>query len=113
MVNHKSLNNDATSALFDALIGGSRAALAKSITLIETTNEIKRVQAQYLLNKTLKHLKEKQKLGSTSFRVGTNTVLWLALKVVFKSNFLFITTQESLDHRELANPRCSKRSESI
>lgn len=48
------------SSLFDGLITNKRADLAKSITLIETTHPIKKLQAQEFLNKVLKYLKEDQ-----------------------------------------------------
>ncbi len=67
------IRSDPTSLLFDGLIRGDRAALAKSITLVETTNEAKKELAQNLLNKTLEYLKEKRGLGKQTFRIGLHT----------------------------------------
>jgi hypothetical protein len=52
--------NSFVSNLFDGLITNKRADLAKSITLIETTHPVKKLQAQEFLNKVLKYLKESQ-----------------------------------------------------
>ena len=57
--------------LFDGLVSNSRADLAKAITLIETTNPVKKKSAQVLLNLILHHLKEKRaNNGKPCLRIG-------------------------------------------
>ena len=46
------------SALYNGIISNRRAELARSITLVETSNPEKKVMAQYLLNKLLLKLKD-------------------------------------------------------
>ena len=62
------LSRDSVPFLFDGLVEGNRAALARSITLIETSNDKKKVVAQELLDKVLNHLKHSTK--KKSFRIG-------------------------------------------
>jgi putative protein kinase ArgK-like GTPase of G3E family len=58
-------------SLFDGVVNNKRADLAKSITLIETTNPVKKLQAELLLDKILKRLKENRNSNAkTSLRIG-------------------------------------------
>lgn len=60
--------------LYKRLIAKERASLAKAITLVESTNPAKQKQAQFLLTKVLRHIKELSQhalLGPGSFRIGT------------------------------------------
>ncbi|CAN8006424.1 unnamed protein product [Ixodes hexagonus] len=58
--------------LFDGLISGDRASLAQSITLIESTAEQNRVEAQELLQLVLKENKRRRSAANQlgSFRMG-------------------------------------------
>ncbi|XP_059144028.1 methylmalonic aciduria type A protein, mitochondrial-like [Physella acuta] len=59
--------------LYQGLISKERASLAKAITLVESTNPAKQKQAQFLLTKVLRHIKELSQhslLGPGSFRIG-------------------------------------------
>lgn len=58
-------------SLFDGLIKCKRCDLARSITLIETTNPEKKKQSQLLLHKVLDDLKQKRLNNlSPSLRIG-------------------------------------------
>ncbi|CAF0837066.1 unnamed protein product [Didymodactylos carnosus] len=66
-------NENIVDHLYNGTMNGDRSCLAKSITLIESTNEIKRKHAKELLTKVLSGLKQKQekKQGQPiSFRIG-------------------------------------------
>jgi hypothetical protein len=58
--------------LYNGLVNSDRASLAQSITLIESTNSRKRLQAQVLLSKALMHCRNQLHKGSSeySFRIG-------------------------------------------
>ena len=57
--------------LFDGLIKSKRSDLAKSITLVETTNAEKKKQSQKLLHKVLDDLKRKRSNNNKpSLRIG-------------------------------------------
>lgn len=59
--------------LYDGLIGGQRAALAESITLVETQHPRKKELAQVLLQRVLAFRKEQEKRNGgnpVAFRVG-------------------------------------------
>lgn len=59
------------SSLFEGLVTNKRADLARSITLIETTNQQKKREAQILLNLVLGNLKTKRENNSKhSLRIG-------------------------------------------
>ncbi|TPX38200.1 hypothetical protein SmJEL517_g00224 [Synchytrium microbalum] len=61
------------STLFNALISGDRAALARSITLVESTRADHRKEAQELLSLVLDHAKKRTSTVAnwpTTFRVG-------------------------------------------
>lgn len=59
------------SSLFEGLVTNKRADLARSITLIETTNQQKKREAQLLLNLVLGNLKTKRQDNSKhSLRIG-------------------------------------------
>ncbi len=58
-------------SLFNGLVQNKRADLARSITLIETSNQQKKKEAQIILNMVLANLKEKRKDNSKhSLRIG-------------------------------------------
>lgn len=62
--------------LYQGLIGGDRGCLAKSITLVESTNAEKQLRAKDLLGQVLQGLKErqaKQPNKAISFRIGRRT----------------------------------------
>ena len=59
--------------LFNGLKSGQRAALARSITLVESTHPRKRAQSQVLLSLILKHtqkMRGKSLKRNNSFRIG-------------------------------------------
>ena len=59
--------------LYQGLVGGDRGCLAKSITLVESTNAEKQLRAKELLGQVLQGLKErqaKQPNKAISFRIG-------------------------------------------
>lgn len=59
--------------LYDGLVGGQRASLAESITLIESQHPRKKELAQVLLQRVLAHKKEQESLNGgkpVAFRVG-------------------------------------------
>lgn len=59
--------------LYEGLIGGQRASLAESITLVETQHPRKKELAQVLLQKVLAHRREQEKNNGgrpLAFRVG-------------------------------------------
>lgn len=63
----------ATAKLFEGLVNQDRASLARSITLVESSNLQKRHQAQLLLTCVLQYLKTenaKSARGVKSFRIG-------------------------------------------
>ena len=47
--------------LYNGVVTGKRASLAQAITLAETTNAMKKAQAQVLMQRILKHAQEQQK----------------------------------------------------
>ena len=63
----------ATETLYEGVIGRDRASLARAITLVESSNVLKRRQAQLLLTSVLQHMKgedAKSSGGLQSFRIG-------------------------------------------
>ena len=67
-----SLQRDALDKLFDGVVNNKRADLARAITLIETTNDVKKTYARFLLDKVLKQLKANRESNvKTCLRVGT------------------------------------------
>ena len=66
------ISKNSVPALYSGLIEENRASLARSITLIETTNETKKVLAQDLLDKVLNYLKCNKESRKPSFRIGIN-----------------------------------------
>ena len=56
--------------LLQDLTNGQRTALAKGITLVETTNTEKKLQAHSLVKQALEFLKSRRASGSTSMRIG-------------------------------------------
>ncbi len=77
-IRHVNLTSEqklSVSTLFDGLINNKRPDLAKAITLIETTNQIKKLQAQELLTKVLQHLKDNQSKNlKKCLRVGIKMI---------------------------------------
>lgn len=63
-----------TKRLYDDLVGGHRYALARSITLVESTNRAKALEARHLLMAVERHMRETYPKSSGSatktFRVG-------------------------------------------
>lgn len=58
-------------SLYKGVVANKRAELARSITLIETTNNEKKLLAQSLLNKVLHKLKhDKEKRQKICLRIG-------------------------------------------
>ena len=58
-------------SLFNGLINKTRSDLARSITLVETSNQNKKKMADVLLNNVLEHLRIKREQKSVpSLRVG-------------------------------------------
>ena len=67
--------------LYEGLIGGQRASLAESITLVETQHPRKKELAQVLLQRVLAYREEQEKSNGgkpNAFRVG----LWLGVTFV-------------------------------
>ncbi|XP_028833631.1 methylmalonic aciduria type A protein, mitochondrial [Denticeps clupeoides] len=56
--------------LYDGLVGGQRASLAESITLVETLHPRKKELAQALLQRVLAYRQEQDKGQPAAFRVG-------------------------------------------
>lgn len=71
--------------LYDGLIKSNRASLAQAITLIESTNQLKHMQAKLLLSKALNCWKQTladHGPSSCSFRIGISLFQsWLSLKL--------------------------------
>jgi hypothetical protein len=61
--------------LYKGLINGDRGCLAKSITLVESTNKEKQHKAKELLAQVLQGLKQRQGNTPISFRIGLNFIL--------------------------------------
>lgn len=62
-----------TQNLCNGILNHDRSSLARGITLVETTNLVKRQQAQLLLTDVLHHMKlenEKNESGLKTFRIG-------------------------------------------
>ncbi|XP_041358675.1 methylmalonic aciduria type A homolog, mitochondrial-like [Gigantopelta aegis] len=59
-------------SLYEGLLEGNRASLAKAITLVESVHPTHREQAQVLLTKILHHQRKQQKhaLKDSTFRIG-------------------------------------------
>ncbi|CAN8032570.1 unnamed protein product [Ixodes persulcatus] len=68
----KSYNPERARRLFDGLVSGDRASLAQSITLIESTAEHNRLEAQELLQLVLQENKRRRSTDNQlgSFRMG-------------------------------------------
>jgi hypothetical protein len=75
-----SISRNSVPMLYTGLIEENRAALARSITLIETTNESKKLLAQDLLDKVLNYLKSLKSLKKRSFRIGKILVVLFTTK---------------------------------
>lgn len=63
----KRLHSTYVKTVFNGLVNGNRASLARSITLIETTSETRKTEAQELLDMTLQNLKQQP---TKSYRIG-------------------------------------------
>ena len=62
--------------LYNAILEGNKTALAKSITLLESSNTAHRQQAEALLNKCLPHAGNSQRIGITGVPgVGKSTFI--------------------------------------
>lgn len=79
--------------LYTGLIGGQRASLAESITLVETQHPRKKELAQVLLQRVLLYRKEQESRNGgrpVAFRVGRGKVLdcwWSLFRVGICSRF--------------------------
>jgi LAO/AO transport system kinase len=81
-------------SLYNGLIGNGRAELARSITLVETTNQEKKVMAQYLLNKLLVRLKENRLHKSkTCLRIGITGPPGAGKSSIIETFGKYLTTQ--------------------
>ncbi|KAF6036243.1 MMAA [Bugula neritina] len=58
------------SKLFEGIVSGQRASLAKGITLVESANSRKKAMGQALLARVLRHMKEKENYNELTFRIG-------------------------------------------
>lgn len=85
--------------LYDGLVGGQRASLAESITLVETQHPRKKELAQVLLQRVLAYRKEQESQNGgkpVAFRVGVwliyyNPQFFLASSGNFVSLLLFFS----------------------
>ena len=69
-------NDSLVMELLTGIRAGSRSALARAITLVESVNPRKRSQAQALLREVLEDIRNRQKHSLyrvTSFRIGMNS----------------------------------------
>ena len=75
--------------LYNGLVNSDRASLAQSITLIESTNSRKRLQAQVLLSKALMHCRNQLHKGSGeySFRIGKLASFFILYSIFINTNF--------------------------
>jgi len=67
------LNNNNTKKIFNGIVNGERAALARGITLVESTNKQNGIQSRILVNKIIAHCKQKavqEGKHSLAFRIG-------------------------------------------
>lgn len=76
--------------LYEGLIGGQRASLAESITLVETQHPRKKELAQVLLQRVLAYRREQESQNGgkpVAFRVGVWSELeWLKVSDLMQSN---------------------------
>jgi len=75
---HVSRDDPAVQTLFRGIREGSRAALARAITLIESTHPRRRAEAQVLLREVLEHSRTKRRHSLhrvNSFRIGNSVFL--------------------------------------
>lgn len=85
--------------LYEGLIGGQRASLAESITLVETQHPRKKELAQVLLQRVLAYRREQEsrKGGKpVAFRVGECSQLDLMISVFF---FVFFLKERVFIHQ--------------
>jgi hypothetical protein len=62
---------ETVNGLFEGLVNNKRPELARAITLVETSNPVKKAMAQVLLNKLLLRLKEnKENNAKVCLRIG-------------------------------------------
>uniref|UniRef100_A0A131YLE4 Membrane atpase/protein kinase n=1 Tax=Rhipicephalus appendiculatus TaxID=34631 RepID=A0A131YLE4_RHIAP len=98
--------------LFDGLASGERAALAQSITLVESTARRDHDEAQHLLQLVLQENKARRKGQLGSFRIGTATTYDDAVRqpsaVILTRAFSL--TKASRGRLERASRRLSKLS---
>jgi hypothetical protein len=67
---------ETVNSLFNGIVGNRRAELARSITLVETSNPVKKNMAQVLLNKLLTRLKEnRQNNAKVCLRIGSSPLI--------------------------------------
>jgi len=65
--------NENTKKIFNGIVNGERAALARGITLVESTNKHNGAQSRILVNKIIAHCKQKaarEGKQSLAFRIG-------------------------------------------
>jgi len=87
---HVSADDPTVQALFRGICEGSRSALARAITLIESVHPMRRAEAQVLLREVLEHSRKKRRHSLhrvNSFRIGNNTSYMTMMMVTF---YLFL-----------------------
>jgi len=65
--------NENTKKIFNGIVNGERAALARGITLVESTNKHNGIQSRILVNKVIAHCKQKatqEGKQTLAFRIG-------------------------------------------
>jgi len=82
---HVSADDPTVQALFQGICEGSRSALARAITLIESVHPRRRAEAQLLLREVLEHSRKKRRHSLhrvNSFRIGSSMYYMMMIMVV-------------------------------
>lgn len=82
---HVSADDPTVQELFRGICEGSRSALARAITLIESIHPMRRAEAQVLLREILEHSRKKRRHSLhrvNSFRIGSNMHYMMMMVVI-------------------------------
>ena len=89
-----SADNPTVQSLFKGICEGSRSALARAITLIESTHPKRRAEAQVLLREILEYSRKKQQHSLhrvNSFRIGNFLMVAYIMNIVLIVVIVIVT----------------------
>jgi len=111
---HVSADDPTVQSLFRGVCEGSRSALARAITLIESVHPKRRAEAQVLLREVLEYSRKKRQHSLhrvNSFRIGNCIILMTAMMVITDILFTVVTVIVIITVISLISPRFCRESD--